>query len=574
GNRKRFGGKVTLSPFGAKLMAEGPIRRMNEEKGHGSISYILSAKNSYLRETSKMLYKYADPNGLPFNFSDYYGKVAFNSINGSKLNLFGFLFNDTVARFKGSADVKWKSRGFGSNFQVVPGGSPTLIKGNFAYSKYDISMREDFFQERSSSVDGFNMGLNFTYFQRKNVVNYGLEILGFKTNFYFLNPVNRLIQQEENTTEFAAFFKYKWISGNLGKDSTQNRTFVLEPGFRIHYYASLNEPSFEPRLAFKYNVNNDIRIKGAGGMYSQNLISAVSDRDVVNLFYGFLSGSDNLPSTFTNEQGQEYEVVSKLQKANHFITGIEWTPIDSVEKYGNLEVNLEGYLKVFTQLTNINRTKIYEDDQSNVDQPDALKKDFIIETGKAYGIDLLVKYEFKDFYLWTVYSVARVTRWDGVQNYRPNFDRRHNVNVVAAYNFGKRISVYDTIAAKWVKTENRNKNWEIDIRWNFGTGFPFTPTAGFFESLTFNSITSSYTTTNGSLGILYGPLNTHQLPAYHRLDITIKRTWEFSEFSTLEAAFSVTNTYNRPNVFYFDRVKATRVDQLPVMPSMSLSYSF
>ena len=70
------------------------------------------------------------------------------------------------------------------------------------------------------------MGLNFTYFQRKNVVNYGLEILGYSTNFSFHNVVNREISQKENTTEFAAYLKYKWISGNVGKDSTQNRTLT------------------------------------------------------------------------------------------------------------------------------------------------------------------------------------------------------------------------------------------------------------------------------------------------------------------------------------------------------------
>lgn len=574
GNRKRFGGKVTLSPFGAKLMLEGPIRRMDVEKNRGSITYVLSAKNSYLRQTSKVLYSYVNPEGLPFNFSDYYGKVAFNGINGSKLNVFGFMFNDTVSRYKGSADLGWKSYGFGSNFQVVPGNSPTLIKGNFAYSQYDIAMNEDFYAPRSSSVDGFNMGLNFTYFQRKNVVNYGLEILGYATKFSFHNVVNREISQEENTTEFAFYLKYKWISGNIGKDSTQNRTLVLEPGFRVQYYATLSNISPEPRIGLKYNINNHIRLKGAAGMYSQNLISAVSDRDVVNLFYGFLSGSDNLPSEFTNQQGETYEIKHKLQKATHYIFGVEWTPIDSTDKWGELEFNLEGYLKDFTQLTNLNRNKMYEDNQANAALPDMVKKDFIIETGKAYGVDFVTKYEYRNYYLWAVYSLAYVTRWDGVQEYRPNFDRRHNINLVGSWNFGKRISVRDTVTGQWVKTENRDRTWELNIRWNFGTGFPFTPTQGFFENLTFQNITTDYTTQNGQLGVLYGNLNSHQLPTYHRLDITLKKWWDLSERSRLEAALGLTNAYNRPNVFYFDRVAFKRVDQLPLMPSLSMNISF
>ncbi|HET6989989.1 MAG TPA: TonB-dependent receptor, partial [Bacteroidia bacterium] len=253
GNKKRFGGKVTVSPFGAKLMVEGPIRRIDSAETHGAITYVFSAKNSYLRQSSRLLYSYANSDtlangnhaGLPFNFSDYYGKISFTGTNGSKLGVFGFLFNDTVARYKGSADLGWKSLGFGSSFQVVPGSSTTLIKGNFAYSKYDIGMKEDYYSARHSGVDGFNLGLNFTYFHRKNVVNYGIEVLGFKTDFNYENSVHRTISQVDNTSELGAYIKYKWISGNLSgkKDSTVNRTLILEPGLRLQYYASLGNIS-------------------------------------------------------------------------------------------------------------------------------------------------------------------------------------------------------------------------------------------------------------------------------------------------------------------------------------------
>ena len=46
---------------------------------------------------------------------------------------------------------------------------------------------------------------------------------------------------------------------------------------------------------------------------SQNLISAVSDRDVVNLFYGFLSGPENLQDEFDGK-----EVTHALQNFAEF----------------------------------------------------------------------------------------------------------------------------------------------------------------------------------------------------------------------------------------------------------------
>ena len=81
--------------------------------------------------------------------------------------------------------------------------------------------------------------------------------------------------------------------------------WVLEPSVRIQYYASLSEFSPEPRIGFKWNAAEKVRFKFAGGMYSQNLLSTSSDRDVVNLFYGFLSGPENLPDELIDQQRAE-----------------------------------------------------------------------------------------------------------------------------------------------------------------------------------------------------------------------------------------------------------------------------
>ena len=43
-------------------------------------------------------------------------------------------------------------------------------------------------------------------------------------------------------------------------------------------------------------------------------MAANSDRDVVNLFYGFLSGSDNVPDYFRGKEITDY-----LQKAKHIM---------------------------------------------------------------------------------------------------------------------------------------------------------------------------------------------------------------------------------------------------------------
>ena len=87
GNKKRYAGKVGASTFGAKILVEGPLARQKEEGGSSS-SFILSAKNSYLEQSSQIFYNYVDSAGLPFNYLDLYGKLSFHFGNGSKINLF------------------------------------------------------------------------------------------------------------------------------------------------------------------------------------------------------------------------------------------------------------------------------------------------------------------------------------------------------------------------------------------------------------------------------------------------------------------------------------------------------
>lgn len=539
GNKKRLSGKLNASTFGAKVMVEGPLVKAKTDNA-ASLSFILTAKTSYLEYTSKKLYRYANEAGLPFDFKDIYGKVSLSAPNGSKINFFGFSFNDNVNNYKALADFGWNSYGAGTNFLIIPGKSPVMIEGNIAYSNYDSHMHENNSSDRNSKINGFNMGFDFSYFLGKNTLKYGIEFAGFKTD-YTIQGSQSLV---ENTTEIGAYVKYKATLGKL----------LLEPSFRLQWYLSMSEISPEPRLALKYNVNDWWRLKGACGMYSQNFVAATSDRDVVNLFYGFLSDIDHLPSTFDGQ-----EVKGHLQKASHFILGSEF------EVANNLTLNIEGYLKDFTQLTNINRNKIYADNVANINKPDLLKKDFTVETGKAYGFDVSLKYEDKHWYLWAVYALGYVTRdyekavgeTAVLTTYEPHFDRRHNINLILSYTAGAK------------------REWEFGGRWNYGSGFPFTQIQGYYEHYDFQEgINFDITSANGNIGILYSDLNQGRLPMYHRLDLDAKRRFYFSEKTTLELDLSVTNVYNRKNIFYVDVISAEQVYQLPVMPSLGLTLTF
>jgi hypothetical protein len=544
GNKKRHAGLVSASPFMAKALIEGPILKLKENGS--SISFLLTGKHSYLNETSKQLYAYAvDPNffsfasadtslgnikksdiGLPYSFTDFYGKVSFVGGNGSKLNVFGFNFTDNF-NFINLAKLDWTTTGGGANFTIIPVNSNVIIDGSIAASDYQINLEEADGRPRQSNINSFNAHLNFTYFGGSNQLDYGFEFTGFNTDFNFRNFIGNSVQQRDFTTELAGYMKYKQRIGNL----------ILEPSLRLHYYASQTTLSPEPRFGLKYNITDNLRFKLAGGFYSQNLVGTVNDLDVVNFFVGFLAG----PESTIFQPGTRTPTDHRLQKAIHGVAGLE------IDLKSGVTLNVEPYIKEFTQLININRNKL-----------SGLDPDFITETGRAYGIDLSAKYEAKNLYLWATYSLGYVNRDDGFQVYPTIFDRRHNVNLLGSLVFGK------------------ERLWEAGVRWNMGSGFPFTQTQGFYEENQFDDfVLTDILTGNFPLGtLLSSQLNGGRLSFYHRLDASLKRTIKFSRHANMEINLSVTNVYNRENIFYVDRISGSRINQLPLLPSMGAQFNF
>ena len=181
----------------------------------------------------------------------------------------------------------------------------------------------------------------------------------------------------------------------------------------------------------------------------------------------------------------------------------------------------------------------------------------MIERGDARGVDFLLKYNSKKINIWSVYSFGIVNREDELQIYSPHYDRTHNFNFVFSYVMG------------------RKKLWDLNVRWNYGSGFPFTQSQAYFEDLDLSNINlSEFINTNGNLGIIYSDLNEGRLPDYHRLDLSLTKKINLKNSTFMEISLGVTNLYDRSNIFYYDRVNAVRINQLPVMPNVGFNWTF
>ncbi|HRI01454.1 MAG TPA: TonB-dependent receptor [Saprospiraceae bacterium] len=513
GNKTKLGGLVSASPFMAKALIEGPLSKFKEGKS-GSTSFLLTGKHSYIDQTSPKLYSYAleeGTNSLPFKFTDVYGKISTLSNNGSVLNAFGFRFNDQV-NYNDLAKLNWDAIGGGANFKIIPVNSALIIGGNLAYTNYFIQLDEVGSKPRDSRIKGLQANFDFTYFGRRTETKYGIEFNAFSTDFNFINFLKVPININANNTELAGYLKHR----------ISLRKFVLDPSIRIQYYASLAKVTLEPRFGAKWNVSDKFRIKTAGGYFTQNLMSSVSERDIVNLFVGFITSPG---------------LISSL----HGVGGFEIDLLD------NMDLNVEAYYKKFNSLYNLNRNK-----------RKLSESDYTTETGKAYGIDVLCKTTWPQWNLWLGYSLGYVRRNDGVQTFPALFDRRHNMNVVIDYQFGSR------------------RQWQTGLRWNMGSGFAFTKIQGFFaDNKIPNGLNTNFGLDNPDIGVLYSEtINSGRLPYYHRLDLSLKRQFKISKEVHFDVIASITNAYNRKNIFYFNVVENRRVNQLPILPSLAVSFHF
>lgn len=529
GNKKKLSGAISVSPFMAKAFLEGPI--VKQTVNGGSTSFMVSQKSSYIDRTGSYIYPYASLNdsiGLPYSLNDTYAKLSFVNGNGSYLALFGFNYLDQFNNPE-VANIGWKNQGGGANFKLLLDNSDLVLNGLIGYSTYNIGFDENANSpNRTSSVGNFIGRFDFDYYLPNGSFKYGVEINVINTEFNYTNPFDIRLNEIQSSPDVSGFGQLRYKLGRL----------VMEPGVRVIYYAALSEFSPEPRIGLKYNVTDNIRLKAAGGLYSQNLLATSNEQDVIALFTGFLTS----PQSQISELGTNTKTSSNLQKSTQLVGGLE------IDLMKNLSVNIESYWKRFDQLIVVNRNKLVATDPN-----------YATENGLAYGADISLKYQLPNLYLWGTYALGYVNRFDGQQTYPTIFDRRHNINLLANYQFGS------------------SKTWEAGIRWNFGSGFPFTQTRSFYDFIPFNNgaNTNVVTANPDNVGVLYSETrNGGRLPSYHRLDLSLIKRIKFANAGELEINMSITNAYNRGNIFYFDRISYERVNQLPVLPSLSLKYNF
>jgi hypothetical protein len=327
--------------------------------------------------------------------------------------------------------------------------------------------------------------------------------------------------------------------------------WLLDGGLRLDgwWARDLTRATLSPRFAAKrfFGAERDAALKLALGRYTQFLHSLRNEEFPLSNDIWVAAG-----------RGVPHVVSDQVQLG--------------IEKYWDERwfASLEGYARTFRGVTEFNPAS----------DPNDPYDDLLEGRGRSQGLDLFVRRTAGPLVGWATLSLLRAERTlpdpfaAGIPElppeitFSPFWDRRVNLNLVAQYQL------------PWAL--------EAGLRWNYGSGLPYTRPVAQYAAWEYGLIQERYRTPTSSfrgeddgppLFVVLGSRNAERYPAYHRLDVTLRRTYR-PRWGSLTPYLQVLNLYNRRNVlFYFynyDRTPPTRsgLSMFPILPTLGIEASF
>lgn len=322
-------------------------------------------------------------------------------------------------------------------------------------------------------------------------------------------------------------------SSHVGAEWNWRDRLTVEPSIGGQALFEWEGISIDPRLRLSYQPGGrgSMSITAATGLYHQITTGLTDERDAGSTFRIWQ------PSPFRNNPLQAY----------HGLLG--WNQ----RIFPGLRFSVEGWYKEFRDLSVPRWTPIVRFN-TNLARSD----------GTAYGADLSLQYNRGPVRVDLNYGYGNVTyrasedrlgAWidEPVVEYSPPHDVRHKVGVSSS------------VETDW---------FTANVRWQFTTGLPFTKVYAYDTMLEIRGLRDLPTEVVGVPRALYQRPYGGRFPPYHRLDASVQRTLSLSPGVDLSATAGAINAYDRANVFYIDIFTLDRVDQLPLIPYVSLEVNF
>lgn len=505
GNKNRLSAKGSASLLTGKFLLEGPIP---------SGSFIFTGRKSYSNEVIK---KFLNEQNVPVDFYDFSFKANYSDpdfIQGGKFSVNGFFSGDDIKNDDPRLeDFKWTNNIFGFKwFQV--GDSPLFYELGVSISNFsgEVIPKLSSVRQSQNKVEDITLQMDFTYmFDNKDEIGVGFHVKQVKTNLFIENALGIPTDLGNSAANITLYSKYKLLQWD----------FVgVDAGVRLNLTTLSNnkQATFaEPRINFTINPFSFFSIKGAWGIFQQELTTITDENEVINLFEPWIITPDYLPPS----------------NSQHFILGGELRP------WNSFSLSVEGYYKIVNNLPLLNEQKILKSD-----------RDFVAGKGESYGMEVMTKITPNPINFTASYTLAYAYKELNDLRYYPRYDVRHTLNLGLEINLGA--------------------GWSFNTAWVYNSGLPFTQLLGYYDKYYFDDIFAQWNVFDPRKPYgLIGIQNLGRLPDYHRLDVTLSKKLKL-DFMTIDIDASIINAYDRNNVFYFKRDTGERVNMLPFLPTATI----
>ncbi|MDZ4823184.1 MAG: TonB-dependent receptor, partial [Flavobacteriales bacterium] len=524
GNTKKPSAQIYVGLLSVSAMLESPIGK-NEKT-----SFMVAARRAYTDVLFSPLYRNLfnnlyntnvtsadaadinlfDSDSVPdFGFYDFTAKISsqvsardyftLTHYQGKDKLQFGFerqtpgdLF---LERFNDLSE--WRNAGYGLNWRREwnPNNETKFSTG---YSRFfselfsdDIStdllsnITQTTTHDEENLLSDLTLRLHHNVHQKAHSVFFGTEFNHYITQHkVILNSEESFILEEKNQAQLITLFvQDEWKIAYW---------FKANGGIRLTSYSITSEVFTEPRLTLSFPVKKNLALKASAGIYHQVIHRVQSQSLFLNNPDYWQLSDDSLVPILASQQfsaGLNYQTHG-------------WT------------LDLETYFKQNDGVTE--DVGVYAFTSGN-NAPD-----IISGKGKIHGVDVLVQKDIRRHHFWVAGSVLTYA-WNKFTGYQQEMIREK---------FQQELEV------KFIYQLKLDR-WDFSLAFFYGSGKSFTPLLGTYELELVNGNTQTLP--------VFGNINSHFLPAYHRLDAAVSYSFAIRKTNG-QLNLSLFNIYNRRNI--------------------------
>lgn len=500
GNKQKTLRKLTIGLVNSRLLLEGPIIK-------NKLSYTFGARSAHL---AALLLLGGKGDGYQnYYFYDLNGKLNYKT-DKSNLSFSAYSSWDNwviaeqwIREQQSKLKSSWGNRTASLRYARAAG-KKLFLQGLFTYNRYQQSLSEILTDTTETASPLFSQAFIQEWDAKLNAdyqvsaswdLNFGLE-----TGLLRINPRSVAVSSGIDSTILGAAETNRVfrVAPYLENKIRLSERLDLTAGLRYAHFRTEDEGHFnylEPRLSLDYRAG-PYHLKAAYAHMHQplHLLAANAAGISNNIWVSAKSGV-------------------RPQSVIHYSLGAERQINDRL--FASLEGYYKNYHRLVDPLPGVDFLRADLDQWENSTGLDG--------TGRAYGLEMMLRYEGKRLSGWLAYTLSRSeVRFDQINDggwYFRKYDRRHDLSLTGAYQLTNR--------------------WEFLATFVLNSGYRLTlPVALYYDPVNHLPVP------------VYQGRNNERTPVYHRLDIAFRRHRVFPSGREWAFNIGIYNVYARNNPYY------------------------